>query len=240
MANVLQYELDDYQRALDRYNRAASRYNDTLTTFNNSFVRNDIDQPLVYQPSTGDVYAVNTESGQLTKTSLPSGKISDYGFSAIPEESRFLSIRQGTPVSENRVTETAYEITPVSDSEGGGQNWHPGSQYLSAGRNNVYLGPSQTQWYNTTPYGSEWRIDGMSTETSYDSEGNPSHKNIYSISKDASTWQEQPDEFSKRQPRAPSFSLSDERKLTQGTNSQRLIEGERGLINNVIRSRGVK
>jgi hypothetical protein len=240
MGSVLRYEIEDYQRALDRYNRAAQKYNDTVSTFNNSFVRDANDRALVFQPSTGNIYAVNEGTGQLTASSLPSGALSDYGFSAIPDESRFVSIRQGKPVSENRVTATAYEMTPYYDSEGGGYNWNPGANYLSSGQRNVFLGARETPNYGDTPYGAEWRVDGFTTKTVYDYEGSPITKNIYTISKDASNWQEQPGEFTKRQPRAPSFTLSDERKLQQGTNSQQLIAGERGIISDVIRSRGIK
>jgi hypothetical protein len=272
MANILQYEVEDYQRALDRYNRSLDSYNSAVDTYKgavnaynqevagynskvtdyqNSFLRNDSDQPLVYQPSTGMVYAVDTASGQLSQASLPSGKISDYGLTAIPDESRFLSIRQGTPVEANRITGTAYMVAPQDNYEGGGYvNFGPGPQWLHSGHRNYYLAPKSGSYGE--PYGAEWRLDGSKTETVPDpyQEGSPSTRTVYLVSKDASTWQEAPPAFNKEftdtaptapnAPRTPSFSLSDERKLAQGTNSERLAAGERGLINNVIRSRGVK
>ena len=272
MANVLQYEVQDYERALDRYNRQLKSYNTALDTYKgavnaynqevagynskvtdyqNSFLRNDSNQPLVYQPSTGMVYAVDTASGQLSQASLPSGKISDYGLTAIPDESRFLSIRQGTPVEAARITGTAYIVAPQSNDEGGGYvNFGPGLQWLHSGHKNNYLAPKSGSY--TEPYGAEWRIDSVTTETIPDPYGEhgPTTRTVYNVSKDASTWQEEPSAFNKEftdtaptaptAPKAPSFSLSDERKLTQGTNSERLAAGERGLINNVIRSRGVK
>lgn len=89
--SVLSRELDSYQRAVDAYQRKVNSHNRGVQRYEDTIARDSMGDRLVVDQA-GNVFKVD-ETGNLTPSKLPGGKIEDYGQTEIPDEDRFKMLR---------------------------------------------------------------------------------------------------------------------------------------------------
>ena len=114
MANPLVYEMRDYQNALNRYRQAQANYNKRIDDYNRTLAFDDAGRTLVKEKFGDKFYAVNAD-GKLEQAGLPEGKIpSDFNYSSLPDNNRYLLVRQGTPLEQKEVRELRPDANPYS------------------------------------------------------------------------------------------------------------------------------
>lgn len=221
--SVLQREIDAYQRALAAYKRQAASHNSKVRGYNETLVK-DAQGRILVTDNQGRVYSVNSD-GRLNETSLPGGKLSDYGTSAIEGESRFSLLRQGSPVESKRETKSG--VFRFQDPDTGEQYYYTMSpDYGDGGAQQQRLGP-------------EWRIDAEQPgawESGGGDSGSYQAPNTYTVSRDVSLYAAKPGDPPVFNRVAPSATYAE----TARAGRPSLAQIEAGLIGEVMRGSGIR
>jgi hypothetical protein len=221
--SVLSRELDSYQRAVDAYQRQLNSHNRKVDAYRDTLVRDEAGNLLVVD-SSGAVFSADSE-GKLTRSGLPSGALSDYGLTEVPDDPRFRMLRQNPTKSER---ESRDDVRLFVDSETGEQYYYtltPG--YGDAGPTQERLGP-------------EWRLEEALPQQmapGYGDSGGYYLPQQFRFSRDISGFTEKPPEWDREFNRqAPDPTAAQVRRAGMPTMAQ--IEG--GLIGQVMRGGGVR
>jgi hypothetical protein len=215
--SVLSRELDSYQRAVDAYQRQLNRYNRKVDAYRNTLVRDSAGNLLVVDAS-GTVFSANPE-GKLTRSKVPSGALSDYGLTEVPDDKRFQMLRQNPTESKH---ESRDDVRFYQDFETGEQYYYT----LTPG--------SGDEGFTLTRLGPEWKLERALPQKRV---GDSIEPQQFRFSRDASVFAEKPPEWDREFNRqAPDATAAQVRRAS--TPSMAQIEG--GLVGEVMRGGGVR
>ena len=218
--SVLNRELDSYQRAAQAYQRQVDKHNRQVDQYKETLVHDANGNMLVMYGSR--VYAVGPD-GKLTPSSVPSGRVGDYGQTPIPDDPRFSALRQGDPVGTRR--ETMEGVQRFLDPETGQEYYYT----LAGGSGDS--GPVEQR------LGPEWTVERVVPGFSSGGDGGSYSPDTYVMGMDVPSYMEKPPEWAKQfTQRAPDPTFAAVKRA--GMPSLAQIEG--GLIGQVLRGRGAR
>jgi hypothetical protein len=211
--SVLARELDSYQRAVDAYRRQTNDHNRKVDAYRNTLVR-DADGNVLLIDASNAVFSADPD-GKLTRTGLPSGSLSDYGMTELPDDPRFRLLRQN-PTDSKR--ETRDDVQYYQDSETGEQYYYT----VTPGQGDA--GPTRER------LGSEWRMEQAMPQRWEEPQRYQFSRNISGFTEKPPEWDR---EFTRVEPNPTAAQIR--RAATPS-----LAQMEAGLIGQVMRSGGVK
>ena len=219
--SVLSRELDSYQRAVDAFQRRMNSYNRKVDAYRSTVAR-DVNGNMLVVNNAGQVQGVDAD-GKLVRGSLPSGTLSDYGLTYLPDDKRFRLVRKGAPTEVKR--ETLNNVRKYQDSETGEEYYYT----------EIDEGESGIRRERLTP---EWRLDKevLGREV-YDGDGSYRLPTTYEFSRDVSSYIESPPEWTGEFTRkAPDPTAAQVRQAA----TPNWAQIEAGLIGEVMRGKGVR